>query len=315
MNTRAGNGKAGNVWQELKTILEREKTDYRLLPSSDKEEACQGIREGILQGQRPHAVIVIGGDGTVHGVLDAVLEAQVPLGVIPAGSGNDLVRSLQLPRDASGAWELIRQGRCGTIDVLSVGGVPSISIAGGGLDAEVAYQNNQSTLKKVLNRFGFGHAAYIWSLLRVLFTFRAESVIMTLDGRVIPLHKVWLIAMANLPYYGGGMNICPGAVANDSKLNVCVVSGVSRLGLLRAFPRVYRGAHLDHPAITMYQGQEVVLTLAETAAGSLSRKPLRLHGDGELIGSAPIKVTIDQRKLQILVSERGSSHCISSASI
>lgn len=315
VNARAGNGRARKVWKEFQAVLERDKAEYRVLSASSTEEVCAAFREKISQGERPRAVIVIGGDGTVHGVLEVVLEAQIPLGVIPAGSGNDLVRSLQLPWDVQGAWDLIREGRCGMIDVLSVGGIPSISIAGAGLDAEVAYQNNRSMLKKVLNRLGLGQAAYIWSLLRVLCTFRAESVIMTLDGRAFPLHKVWLVAMANLPYYGGGMYICPEARANDSQINVCIVSGVSRLGLLRAFPKVYRGAHLDHPAITMYQGREVGIRQASSADESLDRKPLRLHGDGELIGTAPIQVTIDQRKLHILVSERGISHCISLASI
>jgi YegS/Rv2252/BmrU family lipid kinase len=303
VNRKAGNGRARKAWERLEPVLQRGGIAYRELSANDGKQASAAVRAGLKEGV-PKALIVVGGDGTVHAILEAAADGGIPVGIIPAGSGNDLARSLGIPADPVAAWETVRRGRAGWMDLLSADGKLCVNIASAGLDAEVADQTERSTLKKWLNRFGIGQAVYVWSLIKVLFTYRPESVIMTMDGRPARLDRVWLIAMANLPYYGGGMRICPDARANDGMMDICVVSGVSRVGLLRAFPKVYRGAHRDHPAAAFFRAEHVRI---EPAA---PESALKLHGDGEPIGRTPFEAAVHRRKLLIIATERSSSSCI-----
>lgn len=280
-------------------LLQARGIDYQLLLTDDPEDACNRMCEAAAS-QNVESFAVIGGDGTVHGVLPALLKTRLPLGIIPAGSGNDFARALGIPSDAEKALAVILAGQIMELDCLESFGRPVATVVGVGLDAAVAARVNRSRLKRWLGRLQLGSIAYVFSLLQVLITYRARDVRIEIDGEIHEFRRVWLLAAANTPYYGGGMKICPAAAPNDRLLNVCVVHRLSRFGLLRAFPQVYEGSHVHHPRVQFLQGRRLTVEAID--------RELLAHGDGEIIGMTPAQITLHGTQLRVMAPDRSSRH-------
>ncbi len=112
-----------------------------------------------------------------------------------------------------------------------------------------------------------------------------------MNKKHLAFQKVWLIAVANSPFYAGGMLICPDAKYNDGAFDICIVQGITRWELLRIFPSVFKGKHLSHPSITLLKASEVEI---------LSDSPMIAHGDGEIVAETPIKIMVQPKTLYVL---------------
>ncbi len=167
----------------------------------------------------------------------------------------------------------------------------AINAVGAGFDGQVAKVTNEASYKKWFNRWKLGMVSYVVSVLRVLFSYKPCDATITVDGKTERLSQVWLIAVANIPNYGGGMLICPKAVFDDGIAEVCVVSGVSRWSLLRAFPLIFSGAHVKHPAVRFFSGERISIQ---------SERPLVVHADGEVVAETPITVTVLKRHQKVI---------------
>lgn len=238
-------------------------------------------------------VIAVGGDGTVQEVVNGLLSAGDPasLGIVPLGSGNDLARSLGLPVELTSAWKIAIGQATRRIDVARArngsGAERWFASAGGiGFDAQVA--------AAMADRSGWqaGRAGYLFTTLAELRRFENRRVRLTIDGATESA-DVLFVAIANGAYYGGGMRIAPGASVDDGLLDVCVVGDISRLTVLRQLPNLYRGTHVNHPAVSMRSGTSI------EADGD---GDTRIHLDGEPFGSLPLHVTIGHRVLEVASS-------------
>ena len=225
-------------------------------------------------------ILLFGGDGTIHRHLGQLVRLGLPVLLVPAGSGNDFARALGLRRvrDALAAWrkfcsesgELpssnVRVIDLGVIAPLENAGKPPAphiaalqnaryfcSVAGVGLDGEVAQRANG------LPRWLRGHGGYVLSLAPAVFTFAPLPMKISTPaddnaGWTIRSDRpTVLAAFANAPLYGGGMKIAPRAEMDDGLLDVCVVGAVDRFRLLRLFPTVYSGNHLNVPEVEYFQ--------------------------------------------------------------
>jgi diacylglycerol kinase (ATP) len=194
------------------------------------------------------AVLVFGGDGTIHRHLAPLVKLQLPVLIVPCGSGNDFARGLHLRgiQDALAAWRKFTSGSWNvrTIDLGVITSEDSAGTrtstyfccaAGVGLDTEIARRANQ------LPRWIRGHGGYALSLVPALMKFEAQSMkILAADVKgttLVPRNDQPTVAsvFANTPTYGGGMKIAPRAILDDGLLDVCVVGDVARLRLLRFF--------------------------------------------------------------------------------
>jgi len=265
-------------------------------------------------------VLLFGGDGTVHRHLGQLVRLGLPVLMVPAGSGNDFARALGLGRvrDSLAAWRRFLGGRGGdraeklrTVDlgviapVGSAGGAPAphssaphspryfCCVAGVGLDGEVARRANQ------LPRWLRGHGGYVLSLIPTIFRFAAlpMKIQTAADGQ----NADWitrsdrptiLAAVANAPLYGGGMKIAPRARMDDGLLDICVVGAVDRLRLLRLFPTVYSGKHLNVPEVEYFQAGRVRVE---------TERPLDVYADGEYVCQTPVEVGVQRAALQVVV--------------
>ncbi len=247
-----------------------------------------------VSGPGPVIIVIVGGDGTlneaVHGMMTATkgqpLSDKVCLSFVPAGSGNDFARGNGIPLHPDLATKHLLSSLHSDrkrVDVLEVNGQYAISSIGVGLDGQVAYTANRAPYKPWMNRLRLGYAAYILSLLRVLLFFKPFDAELKIDGKSVSFRNVWLVAISNIPHYGGGMKINPSASPNDGIADICVVSGLSRAGLLAAFPKVYSGRHTNHPRIRFYRGRAIQI---------VPHSPMRMHADGENAGHSPAQIRV-----------------------
>lgn len=264
------------------------------------------------------ALLVFGGDGTVHRHLPQLVKLQLPVLVVPHGSGNDFARALRLRSvgDAIAAWRQFASGRnsgeehvrrvdLGVISPVFSPSAPESAAApephgryfccvgGVGLDVEVARHANR--LPRALRRRG----GYLLSLLPALSGFQpvAVRVQASLEGRLTGLNTrhdgpAMVVAFANTPTYGGGVKIAPNARLDDGKLEVCVVGRMARVRLLRLFPSVYSGRHLNLPEVKYFQAERLRIE---------TEKPAEVYADGEYVCPTPVEVTVERAALKVIV--------------
>jgi diacylglycerol kinase (ATP) len=260
------------------------------------------------------AVLIFGGDGTIHRHLAQLVKLRLPLLVVPRGSGNDFARALKIRsvRDALDAWRSFAAGAGNTnsIDLGVIAPVKATSAAdlpqqrlphsqyfccvgGVGLDAEINRRAN------LLPRWLRTHAGYALclpsALLRFVPTRIKISVSQSCDARAFVTRSdttTMVAAFANAPAYGGGMKIAPNARLDDGKLEVCVVSGIGKSKLLCLFPTIYFGRHLRLPQVDSFQVERLRL---ETECG------LEVYADGEYVCQTPIEVSVAPRALTVIV--------------
>jgi diacylglycerol kinase (ATP) len=287
VNPTAGGGRARRSVTWLRERLAA-RPDVRLEITRRRGEAEALAAAAGSRGQ--DRVIVVGGDGTVQEVVNGLLSAGEPaeMGIVPLGSGNDLARSIGLPVELASAWKIAIGHATRRIDVAHArngsGAERWFASAGGiGFDAQVA--------AAMADRSGWqaGRAGYLLTTLAELRRFDNRRVRLTIDGAT-ETADVLFVAIANGAYYGGGMRIAPGASIDDGQLDVCVVGDISRLTVLQQLPNLYRGTHVNHPAVSMRSG-----TIVEAEGDG----DTRIHLDGEPFGALPLQVTISHRALAV----------------
>jgi len=254
------------------------------------------------------AVLILGGDGTVHRYLAQLVKLQLPVLVVPYGSGNDFARALNLRKgqDALAAWRAFCSGAdnvrtidLGVIAPLDVSGNAKreskryfCCVGGVGLDGEIARRANQ------MPRWLRAHGGYAMSLLPALFRFAPFPMKITLAGReqlegiTGETKPLILAAFANAPAYGGGLRIAPHAKLDDGKLDVCVVTDIDRFRLFCLFPTVYFGRHLSIPQVKYFQAEQLRIE---------TEKPLEVYADGEYVCRTPVEVSVEHAVLRVIV--------------
>ena len=276
------------------------------------------------------AVLVFGGDGTVHRHLPELVKLKLPVLVVPHGSGNDFARALCLrrTRDALAAWrqftarqprgeetggenkaeyphgQNVRRIDLGVISALTTqatadatrGETPGryfCCVGGVGLDVEVARRANQ--LPRAVRRRG----GYLLSILPALLGFQPLAVKVKTwrddPSRGLDVRHdgtAMVVAFANTPTYGGGILIAPQAKLDDGELDVCVVGSMVKIRLLRLFPSVYSGRHLQIPEVKYFQADRLRIE---------TEKPSDVYADGEYVCSTPVDVTVERAALKVIV--------------
>ncbi|WP_395242844.1 diacylglycerol/lipid kinase family protein [Agromyces sp. MMS24-K17] len=234
-------------------------------------------------------VVVVGGDGMVSLGANLVAGTGVPLGIVAAGTGNDLARGLGLPyEDPAAATDALlaaleREPRAIDAALARHGEHATwfACILSAGFDAVVNERANRMTRPR-------GPSRYTLALVRELMTFRPRSYVITIDG-VRREQKAMLVSVANNPSLGGGMRIVPHADLADGLLDVFIVHPISRARLLAVFPKVFAGTHVDHPAVEFATAKRVRLESDRAVA----------YADGERLGELPVEVEVVPGALRI----------------
>lgn len=306
INPTAGHGRAQAQGPIAKRLLEEAGHDIVDLSSTSLASAKTHVRQAIVDGL--DAVVVVGGDGMVHLGVNVVAGTSLPLGIVAAGTGNDISRGLGLPiHDVAASVEQIEAGlRTGgrQIDAVSIGDPEStarqwfLGVLSAGIDAAVNERANAM-------RWPRGELRYIRALLVEAMHMKPYDYRVTIDGEVVWDAPGLLAAVANGTSIGGGLLIAPGALFDDGELQVVMVEGVSRVTLARVFPRLYKGTHVDHPAVHIMSGKSVLIEAGVPAIkGGTPKPPPIAYADGERIGPAPLRCDVEPGAVTILRSAR-----------
>lgn len=239
----------------------------------------------VLDAGQADALLMVGGDGMVHLGINALAGLEVPLGLIPAGTGNDAARSWGVPvGDLSAAVAAFLSGahRPRTVDLGRVRNADSeeyfAAALSAGFDAVVNERANGWSWPK-------GRSRYNLAILRELAVFRPLHYRLEVDG-VTEEIEAMLVAVANGQSFGGGMKITPEAQIDDGELDLFVVAPISRGKLVTLFPKVFQGKHVGHPAVSIRRVRSVRIELLGSNAGLVG------YSDGERFGSLPVQVDI-----------------------
>ncbi|GMA50756.1 hypothetical protein GCM10025857_21130 [Alicyclobacillus contaminans] len=194
----------------------------------------------------------------MHRAVQHAMQSSLTLSVIPAGTGNDFVKTIGIPTDPVQALHEMMAGCERVVDILRVNDRWTVNAMGIGLDADVVEAvERHRTVKRM------GRLAYAAVLPGVLFRHRRFSLHMLIDGEQVCADDVSLVVVSNGPAFGGGMRLAPQACVDDGLLDVCVVAGITKPRLLMLFPSVYRGRHVHLPYVRFFRGQSIQMSLPE----------------------------------------------------
>jgi diacylglycerol kinase (ATP) len=219
----------------------------------------------------------------VHLGVQAVAGTGTALGIIPAGTGNDVARYFDLPRaDVDAAADLVLAGRTRTVDLARSGGRYFVTVMAAGFDAVVNERANRMTWPK-------GQMRYNIATLAELRTFRPLSYTLDLDGEQRRLEAM-LVAVGNGPSFGGGLRITEGALLDDGMLDVVIIKPMSKAGLIRTYPKLFKGTHVTHPQYEHHRVRSVTVAAPGIVA----------YADGERFGALPVTVDCVPGALTVL---------------
>jgi diacylglycerol kinase (ATP) len=287
VNPLAGRGRGASAAQPAAAALRAAGFSVRTILGASVDDALHRARAAVRDGTG--ALVVVGGDGMVRLALQAVAGTSTPLGVVAAGTGNDFARSLGLPvREPAAASRLVaeafKEARMRRIDLGRAAGQWFGTVLASGFDSRVNDRGNRMA-------WPAGRLKYDVAMVAELATFRPVPYRLTLDGGHVVETEATLVAVGNGPSYGGGMKICAGADLGDGLFDVTVVGDCSRATLLRVFPRVYKGTHLEHPVVTVHRAARIELAAPDVTA----------YADGEPLGPLPVAAEVIPGAVRVLV--------------
>jgi diacylglycerol kinase (ATP) len=280
-NPTAGKGRGARARTATLPRLRDAGFVVRDLVGRDAAEAQDLARQAVADGVE--AVVVVGGDGMVHLAVQALAGTDTSLGIIPAGTGNDVARYFDVPRkDPVLAADRIIASRPRRIDLARSGAQYFVTVLAAGFDAVVNERANRMTWPK-------GQMRYNLATLAELRTFEPLPYTLELDGVSRRLDAM-LVAVGNGPSFGGGLRITEGAVLDDGLLDVVLIKPMSKVGLIRTYPKLFNGTHVTHP---QYE-HHLARTVTVAAPGIVS------YADGERFGPLPLTIECVPGALSVL---------------
>ena len=280
-NPTAGKGKGGRVRDRALERLRGAGLVVRSLQGRDADEALDLAHQCVSDGVE--ALVVCGGDGMVHLAVQAVAATTTPLGIIPSGTGNDVARYFDIPRkDPEAAAALVIAGRTRTVDLARSGSRYFVTVLAAGFDAVVNERANRMTWPK-------GQMRYNIATLAELRVFEPLPYTLQIDDLQLELEAM-LVAVGNGPSFGGGLRITEGALLDDGMLDVVIIKPMSKAGLIRTYPKLFKGTHVTHPQYEHHLARSVTVA----APGIVS------YADGERFGPLPLTVECAAGALTVL---------------
>jgi diacylglycerol kinase (ATP) len=281
-NPTAKRGKARRLLERALKVFRQQQVHFEVRESQSPQHLMELAR--AAREEKPDLIVSAGGDGTHHYIINGLFKSEVPLGLLPMGTGNDLAKGLGMPLDVLAAAAALLNGHVREIDLAQAGAALYACIAGVGFDSTVTHYANEHA------RWLSGSLAYTWSLLCCLPEYRPQQLEIIADGESLS-GEVLFAVVGNNSSYGGGIRLAPRAKLDDGLLDICIVPYLSRLELLRWVLRAYRGEHLNHPRIKYLQARKITLRTASR---------MELFGDGEFLQELPAAIQVLPRALRVI---------------
>ncbi len=281
LNPAAGRGQAGEREREVREALRhagmKPVVQRTLKPGHGTALARAAVRAGAP------FVVAAGGDGTINEVAQGLVDTNVPLGMLPLGSGNDYVRVLGIPSNLPGATAILTRTRTRKVDIGSVGDRCYLNSLGMGIDGQIAWDYKRHWWLKGAPGY---YIAAVYQMLR----FRAFDAEVEAEGWA---HRGQHLAISvmNGPYAGGGFHLAPGAAIDDGQLDVTMAGDYSRPMRLWVLPKTRNGSYLERPRMRRECARALTIH---------ADRAVPVHMDGEVL-------THPMRKLSITLIPMGLS--------
>jgi YegS/Rv2252/BmrU family lipid kinase len=282
INPTAGNHRAEKIAKRILARLDELKVDYKAFyteyPGHAEEIAAQSALAEVK------TVLSIGGDGTAFEIARGLMHSKTSLGIIPAGTGNDFIKSLRLPSKPLEILDFILGHPSRTVDAGTINGKVFINVCGTGFDVSVL--DYSIPAKKYVG----GMLPYLWGVIRTIINYHPSDITLEIDGERIMSREVLVCSIANGRFIGGGMPISPKSEIDDGLLDIVVIKNVTRLRMIGYLPGLLSGKILTFKDTTSYRGRRVVVS---------SGKPMRFNVDGEIFPYENVELEIVPATLQV----------------
>ena len=272
INPTSGRGKGAQIGAQVIEFLHQKNLPYLTISGNSAADLRKQLDLHIHMNPRNEisGILCVGGDGLAHLVLQIAVPQHIPFAVIPAGTGNDIVRSLGWSLDHIDNYlERIISDPPQSIDLGNVDSEWFAAILSTGFDSVVNERANKLAWPTGPQRYNVAIALELPRFQPIQYTLELDTATITTEAM--------LIAIANGRCYGGGMLVCPSANVHDGLFDIMILKPVSKIEFLKVFPKVYSGAHVNHPQVEIIRSSKVRLTAQAVA-----------YADGERIGPAPI---------------------------
>ena len=284
-NPAAGTGRGTRVADAALSRLRAAGLQVHALAGRDADESLDLARAAVADGV--DALVVVGGDGMVNIGLQATATTPTPLGIVPAGTGNDVARcvGLRVQDPLTATDRVVRALTTGsrrTLDLARTGGRYYATVLAAGFDALVNERANAMTWPR-------GQMRYNLATLLELRTFAPRPYVLDLDGRTIRTQAM-LVAVGNGPSFGGGLRIAEGALLDDGLLDVVIIKPISKPELVRTYPKLFKGTHVTHPQYEHHLARRVTVA----APGIVG------YADGERFGPLPLTIECIPAAVEVL---------------
>lgn len=303
INPRAGSGKAERRIEDIERAFRRYRLSHELVRTLGPNDATRLVTEAVEDGI--DVVAIVGGDGTLNEASRAFiddagrpLQGTLPdLALIPAGTGGDLRKTFDLSESIDEAVRRIAQPTrrpldLGLLRLQKRDGSTSfhtfLNIASFGISGITDRLVNEAP------KWMGGKIAFFLGALRASFAYRNAPVRVKVDGKTLVEGRIFVVALANGRYFGGGMKIAPHADPSDGKLEVVVLGDINRVEAVGLAPRIYRGTHLSMAKVRVASG-------ATIEAEPLDGDDVWLDVDGETPGRLPLSATVLPSALHLRV--------------
>jgi len=287
-NPASGHGSALHAAERAVAQFHKRGVDVVAIAGTDAEHARRLVEGALERGM--DALVVVGGDGIISLALQVLAQTDIPLGIIPAGTGNDHAREFRLPTaDPEAAADIVVDGVVDTVDLGRIKAADGTdkwfgTVMAAGFDSLVTDRTNRM-------RWPHGRMRYNVAMVAELSKLRLLPFRLSFDGRPLET-ELTLAAFGNTRSYGGGMLICPDADPTDGLLDVTMVQSASRTRLIRLFPTVFRGTHVDLDQVRTERARTITLD----APG------INAYADGEYVCPLPVEVSAVPGALKIVRS-------------
>jgi diacylglycerol kinase (ATP) len=295
VNPLAGGGRTGAYLLRIQELFEKHNVKADFIVTQDAAALEERARAAIESGHK--LLLAMGGDGTFQGLVNATYGNPVVLGILPAGGGNDFARALGLPRNPVAAAKAVLKGAPRAVDLMRVrtgDGRARLCTGGGGVGLDVvAVQHAAGIFRRVPGRL-----RYLASALRALRGYTPINVRAQFPGSALPpmQGQVMLAGVLNTPSYGAGLRLAPDAQIDDGLLNVVFVEQLNALKVATVLPGIITTGGILK-AFTRHTRARKVLLLTD--------RPSFFHGDGEILGTAPVEIEVVPKAAMVLAPVPG----------
>ncbi|OGD21109.1 MAG: hypothetical protein A2Y69_03195 [Candidatus Aminicenantes bacterium RBG_13_59_9] len=298
VNPESNKGRTRRRWRQIKEALRSHFKEFRCEFTEKPLQATEIAREAIKSGSE--LIIGVGGDGTVNEIANGFFEGRriinpdSTLGIVPSGTGCDLIKSLNIPSGLNDSMKLIVQSGTTSIDVgrAAYTGPDGrseerlfLNVADFGLGGEVIREVNRKRLERK-------KSSYFRCLYTAFIHYRHKRLSLKLDDRELAEEDYMIGAVANGRVFGKGMKISPEARIDDGLLDVVLIKSMRMLEFLRNSLKVYRGTHLSHPKVSLVRCRKV-------EAVPVSGQEVLIELDGEQLGRLPATFSLSEAHLQV----------------